>query len=118
MSATESLLVGMNILRGPPRLDEGLVTTYEECGAIESMDDNLLLWMPRPPYASYERVQAGAGFGCRRRGTNGGAPIGYATSGAMIAIAPRSFPLYPSCTACVDSIYYPFDPSARYLPAK
>jgi len=99
MSATESLTITME--RGLP---VPLPIQTEAACAAEYTQDYAVNW--RSPYRpAYQCViDQDKQPACVRRGTFGGvAGGGFGVSGVTSVLAPRAFPLYPSCTTCVQA---------------
>jgi hypothetical protein len=99
MSATESLgiTMGTGVTVPPP------IFNAEACAA-EYMQDYAVNW--RSPFRPAYQCVIGEDLtpGCVRRGTFGGVPSrGFGVSGVTSVLAPRAFPLYPSCTTCMNA---------------
>ena len=91
--------MGRGVSVPPPIRDE------REC-AVDYMKDYAVNW--RSPYRpAYQCViDEDMRPACVRRGTFGGvAGFGYGVSAVTSVLAPRAFPLYPSCDTCMDACY-------------
>lgn len=99
MSATESLSITMNtgIPVPPPIRDKG------RC-LLDYLEDYAVNW--QSPYRPAYQCVIDDDFrpSCVRRGTFGGvAGFGYGISAVTSVLAPRAFPLYPSCATCMNA---------------
>lgn len=102
MSATESLgiTMGTGVPVPPPIVD---ISSCER----EYTQDYMVNW--RSPYRPAYQCVIGEDMtpACVRRGTFGGvAGFGYGVSGVTSVLAPRAFPLYPSCSTCMQACKY------------
>ncbi len=99
MSATESLLIGLE--RGVPVPPP--ITDASACAADYALDYGVNWRSPYRPAYQCTLDEAGAPA-CVRRGTFGGvAGGGYGVTAVTSVLAPRAFPLYPSCETCMEA---------------
>lgn len=97
MSATESLSIGLGLGVSVPIP----LTSEAQCG-LEELEDGWANWQSpyRPAYQCV--IDGNQKPSCVRRGTFGGvAGGGYGVSAVTAVLAPRAFPLYPSCDTCM-----------------
>jgi hypothetical protein len=98
MTAVQSLSIGLGTGIPVP----APVSDFFGCALEEALDNRTNWTSPFRP--TYQCVGDPGSRACVRRGTYGGVPGGgFGMSAVTSLLAPRNFPIYPSCGACLDA---------------